>query len=97
MLTIKHIRFDGAETIDYADRVIFYPSDNADQLNTPCPHWGGLITAVGAISGGVDWKSGVVYVMNDNGATIGKYDLGPHEKFDRPPVTEGALGVSTSA
>lgn len=95
MLTLKHIRFDGTETIDHAERVIFYSPPNGDQR--PCPHWGGRITAVGAIGGGVDWRSGLVYVMNDNGATIGKYDLGPHEMFDRPPVAEGTRDESKQA
>lgn len=75
MLTVKHIRFDGAETIDHAERVIFYPSENPDQKNTPCPHWGGSVTVL-EDGDSFDWRSGVIYVMNETGATISKYDLG---------------------
>lgn len=91
MLTVKHIRFDGAETIDHAERVIFYPDDEAQVADSP--HLSGVVTAVGAISGGVDWHSGVVYVMNDNGSTIAKYDLGNHPNQG----AESALGVAMAA
>jgi hypothetical protein len=87
MLTVKHIRFDGAETIDHAERAIFYPNADApEQRNSPCPHWGGCITVVPPSGSHFDWRSGVVYVMNEAGSTVGKYDLGPAEKFDQPPL-----------
>lgn len=79
MLTVKHIRFDGAETIDHAERVIFYPDDSCEGGGSrpAVPHLRGVVTLVGATSGGVDWHSGLIYVMNENGATVAKYDLGP--------------------
>jgi hypothetical protein len=76
MLTVKHIRFDGAETVDVAERVIFYPSDKADMSGTPTPYAGGSVSLVGARAAIGDYHHGVVYVMNDKGATISKYDLG---------------------
>lgn len=95
MLTVKHIRFDGAETIDHAERVIFYPhadEGNLGSIKGPmAPHRIGVVTAVGAISGGVDWHSGTVYVMNENGATVAKYDLGPG------PKPGDTLGVAMAA
>ncbi len=87
MLTVKHIRSDGAETTDHADRAIFYPNVEApDQINSPCPHWGGCVTVVPPSGPHFGWHSGVVYVMNANGATVAKYDLGPAEKFGLPPA-----------
>jgi hypothetical protein len=92
MLTVKHIRADGAETIDHADRVIYYPPHNyvTNELS-PTPHEGGTLTVVGAISGGVDWMSGTVYVMNENGSTVAKYLLGNRSN------AEDALGTPISA
>lgn len=92
MLTVKHIRADGAETIDRAERVIFYPPTAQSAVN---PHDGGVVTAVGAISGGVDWVSGTVYVMNEHGSTVARYDLGSRTTFEVPD--DDALGVSNAA
>lgn len=74
MLTVKHIRHDGAETIDSAERVIFYAPEGMD--STPTPHVGGSITAVNRGGIEAEWFSGTVYVMNERGATIAKYDMG---------------------
>lgn len=79
MLTVKHIRFDGAESLDHADRVLYYPSDQADVRDTPTPHAGGAVSLVKfghAADGEHGYHDGIVYVMNDRGATVARYDLG---------------------
>lgn len=85
MLTVKHIRFDGAESIDYCQRVLFNPSVNRGQLDTPCPHWDGWVSLIDAIRGrNIDYDSGIVYVMNEAGSTISKYDLGNNPRPTQP-------------
>lgn len=81
MLTVKRISFDGAEDIDYAARVLFYPAEGAIAPSAGLtPHVGGRITLVGTGAGSsdkfIDWDSGVIYVMNEAGSTVARYDLG---------------------
>jgi hypothetical protein len=76
MLTVKHINMIGTETIITAKRVIFY-QPNQQAPATPNPHSGGMITIVPPV-GDVheDIGDGTVFVMNDAGKTISRYDLG---------------------
>jgi hypothetical protein len=76
MLTVKHIRFDGAEEIGTTSRVLFYPSDTMRMFpDAPNPHLQGMVTLVSP-NGTTDIHGGIVYVMNESGKTVSKYDLG---------------------
>jgi len=94
MLTVKQVRFDGAETVDVAERVIYYPSDRADMRGTPTPYAGGAIALVKAgVADEIMFCDGNIYVMNDHGATVAKYDLGFGR--DHPAYVGDASGGET--
>lgn len=78
MLTVKHIRFDGAEEVDYADRVLYYPAIYSEDSNSgPLSSGiGGTVTVVRSGIHSIDHRDGTVYVMNGGGATVSKYVLG---------------------
>jgi len=93
MLTVKRIRYDGAEDIDYAARVLFYPAEGRGALSAgPTPHVGGRVTLVGTGAGSpdkfIDWDSGVIYVMNGAGSTVARYDLGNTPSINAAKETE---------
>lgn len=74
MLTVKHIENDGHESITSAESVVFDPA--VGQGN----EWPrGQVIAFGVpqpTSDGCNrYGSGVVYIMNSTGSTVGKYDL----------------------
>lgn len=73
MLTVKHIRPDGAEAIDIARRALWYPEKNPETSDSPT----GILTVITPTSDSFDITSGTVYVMNDLGKTIGVYDITP--------------------
>lgn len=81
MLTIKHIEVNGCESLNTAESVSFYPKgqdigrpdlqatvDSSPQLVA----FGGSCKLSGDHS---TYGSGVVYVMNDAGKTVGVYEL----------------------
>lgn len=72
MLTVKHIRHDGAEAIDIARRVLWYPNEYPE-ASSPA----GLLTIITPTNDSFDIDCGTVYVMNDLGKTIGVYDITP--------------------
>lgn len=80
LLTIKHVEKDGHESIQQAHSVSFYPAreteggkpnDEAHLEVFGCTEIGGAVDEHGHCRYG----SGVVYVMNDAGSTVGKYEL----------------------
>lgn len=75
MLTIKHVEDDGSEGILQCERVGFAPK---------CPNGERNLFAFGCVptndggaihDGTAIFGTGVIYVMNDTGATVGKYAL----------------------
>lgn len=74
MLTIKHVEKSGHESIQQAHNVSFDPGDQAQETTLfayGCTAKGGAVDDDGVCRYG----TGVVYVMNDAGATVGKYDF----------------------
>src|SRR5579859_6500448 len=73
-LTVKHVE-EGRETIRQATHVeyIEYPDDHQREPDGP------MLIAYGvpdALDGTINrYGSGIVYVMNEAGATVGRYDL----------------------
>jgi hypothetical protein len=74
MLTVKHVERSGHEGVTTAESVIFDPATGADN---EWPH--GQVVAFGVprpVSDGCNrYGNGLVYVMNDGGSTVAKYDL----------------------
>lgn len=92
MLTVKHVKIDGEETLFEApDGVKFYGSHVAPAGGGPClailnpreDMWGPESRLI---------YRGVAYVMNDNGATIGTYRLG-YPPAGLPYSTDDSVGV----
>ena len=77
LLTIKHVEKDGHESIQQAHSVSFVPHDEESKVKKSrldafgCTGQGGAVDDDGCCS----YSSGIVYVMNDAGSTVGKYDL----------------------
>jgi len=87
MLTVKHIALSGRETIHLAHEVTFIPTDAASNMKTRSPiesaHEGGRLEIVtpyhvpGEPGGHVmGLEGGTVFVMNEVGKTVSRYDLG---------------------
>lgn len=81
MLTVKHITLSGTEMIIPASRVWFYPSDDQKQSLKAVPQGSGMVTVVPPQSAGLlapheDLHGGTVFVMNEHGKTVSRYDLG---------------------
>jgi hypothetical protein len=74
MFTVKHVERDGHEGVVQADSVIFDPAVGE---NNEYPK--GQVVAFGVpqpTSDGCNrYGNGVVYVMNDRGSTVAKYNL----------------------
>lgn len=68
MFTIKCITDFGDESLQSAESVAFHPS-----VPDSAPYAGGMVIATGPRN---EWTSGTIYVMNETGATISKYNLG---------------------
>ena len=80
MLTVKHVEESGRESITTAKVVTFEPPDGDDddsKLKKAFPR--GKVIAFGVpqpVSDGYNqYGDGVVYVMNEAGATVSKYIL----------------------
>ena len=73
MLTIKHIRPDGAEAIDIVRRALWYPAGAIEASSSPT----GTLTLITPTSDSFDIDCGTVYVMNEQGKTVGVYDITP--------------------
>ena len=80
LLTIKHVEKNGHESVQQCHSVSFTPKEAAHpDTNEPrdelvafgCTGIGGAVDEHGVCHYG----SGTVYVMNDAGATVGKYIL----------------------
>jgi len=83
MLTIKHVEQDH-ESIDTCESVSFfpaiYPPQDPQAQVRPTPTRAATLTAFGGSckvsgEGHSTFGNGTVYVMNDAGKTVGKYDL----------------------
>jgi hypothetical protein len=64
MFSVKHIREDGTEQIYAGSSVMYYPGSVGNAASVTVPEAGCAL------------YSGTVYVMNDAGSTVSKYDLG---------------------
>lgn len=81
LLTLKHVEASGHESVQQAHSVSFKPKGYAPGGDTPTDR--AQLEAFGCtgIGGPVDesgwccYGSGIVYVMNDAGSTVSKYDL----------------------
>lgn len=77
MFTIKHVSVSGGETLYSTDEVTYSPqqgsyvgSQLAGRVYSPATVWYRDAKDLKPLTGGT------AYVMNDNGATVSKYDLG---------------------
>lgn len=74
MLTVKHVEKSGYESINLAEVVTFDPAVGS---NNEWPK--GQVVAFGVkqpMSDGYNrYGNGIVYVMNDQGSTVAKYNL----------------------
>lgn len=77
MLTIKHVAISGDETVRQAMevRLAHEPIPQDDQLTSADTHKARVYADL-EDNATVQIESGTVYVMNDAGATVSKYDLG---------------------
>jgi hypothetical protein len=71
MLTIKHVEELGHESIQAARSVSYDPAGGGTLIAFGCEPNGGAVDADGVCRYG----DGRVYVMNENGATVGTYNL----------------------
>lgn len=109
MLTVKHIHLDGCEVIHQAHEVSFTPTPTEQRAKTRSPiesaHTGGILTLTkptmdrsesGTYFLGLE--GGTIFVMNDHGKTVSRYDLGASEvPFGVDPHTvETPSGVPSS-
>jgi len=69
MLTILHVEPSGHESLVQAKRITIEPSVVGDNVETRFLHYESESGAV------ITLGSGIVYVMNDAGKTVGKYKL----------------------
>lgn len=80
MFTIKHLTHDGNEALYEALMVSFMPAPTAVGLDQPAGtsahRLGTLAFSEPRQVGLNELRDGSVYVMNENGSTVSKYDLG---------------------
>lgn len=101
MFTLKHITPYGSESVHESAEVSYTP--NAEIIDIPLVNNEGNTEAVWASSGTVWWRAepshelvpinnGSVYVMNDAGSTVSRYNLGGWRSvtYKRRPATTGA-------
>lgn len=75
MLTVKHVESNGYQSVTLAEMVTFDPAigQNNEYPNGQVIAWG----VKQPISDGCNrYGDGLIYVMNDQGSTVAKYDLG---------------------
>lgn len=70
MLTIKHIADDGDEHIYLTSHVNYVPSEAKTAAGYPSSLW--RYDETGRAH---EFTSGMIYVMNDRGTTVARYDL----------------------
>jgi len=99
MFTVKHVEYEsGHESISAAKRVSY---DSGDTISTA--HAGIRGVTVFESDGSADYLCGDVFIMNDNGATVGVYrHLGPipgfnHEQFAKDKAKYGLPVASAQA
>lgn len=80
MFTIKHLSPMGNEALYEAGMVSFLPAPTAAGLDQPANtaqhQLGTLAFTEPGHTGMNELRDGNVYVMNENGSTVAKYDLG---------------------
>lgn len=67
MFTIKHIELSGTETLYQAAKPVFHPKDNSLRAAIEFDVANNEVARL---------EGGTVFVMNDGGKTIARYDLG---------------------
>lgn len=82
-LTIKHIENDGHESIAQAVSINYHPGRTGHDGERPSLIAFGVPDAVSGPANNV-YDSGVIYVMNESGSTVGRYHLGE-------PTVQGPL------
>jgi hypothetical protein len=101
MLTVKHIAADGREGLYQAYEVNFAPTPEAQRVKTRSPiesaHAGGSVMLIkpamnpgeiGSYTLGLE--GGTIFVMNDVGKTVSRYDLGASDvAYGTDPITLG--------
>lgn len=93
MFTLKHIRLSGDEDLYTSATVRYSPGDDVRAV-PPSPPTVWIEEKPGAP--GIPLTGGTVFVMNDAGKTVARYDIGasmvPHE-----PIGSGGLGLTGDA
>lgn len=70
MFTVRHIDSNNHEFVFAASTITSEPPrDSSDRQRIVCARPGEIFNGV--------FDSGIIYVMNENGRTVAKYDLGP--------------------
>lgn len=84
MLTIKHITLSGIENIYQAFDVSFAPAEVPEGQSVRSKHGGGTLMFMSptrhaegtSVFQQINLSGGTVFVMNDHGKTVSRYDLG---------------------
>lgn len=78
MFTLKHVTPYGNEAIYETEEIMYTPRAEHLPHTNPAlgPSTGQLWYTSRSTGERVDLNDGNVYVMNDHGSTVGKYDLG---------------------
>ena len=102
MLTVKYVSPDGDETVFPVLTVCFTPRKIGESLVTPnadvAPNAGVTFDRPKDSGPGLmQVSSGCVYVMNENGKTDSKYDLGPIGDVPWVAAATGPARASVSA
>lgn len=85
MLTIKHITPMGNENVFEAHDVSYAPSPSNIALVGRHPSTGTLFYTTAPQSVSQEICDGTAYVMNDNGKTVARYEMGGWFKPDEVP------------
>lgn len=75
-LTAKQISLAGYEVVVACDRVEYSPSPVAGQVAAPRQDHGGTVDVFEAGVVVASFREGTVFVMNERGSTVSRYDLG---------------------
>lgn len=97
MLTIKHISLSGREVHYLGHEVEFMPTQRNAETKTRSPiesaHSGGTVTVLRETRVPIALEGGTVFVMNDLGKTVSRYDLGASDI----PINEGEFETAGAA